>query len=60
MTQQISKHQTIRLFDVFFIGPLMVYAGTQKKISPFVDNSLIALGICTIVYNGRNYLINRG
>lgn len=54
------KTQEIRLADVFFIGPLMIYAGSQKKISPFVDNALIALGVCTIVYNGRNYLLNRG
>lgn len=58
--KEISKSQTIRLTDVLFIGPLMIYAGSQKKISPFVDSALIALGICTIMYNGRNYLLNRG
>jgi hypothetical protein len=56
---EISKSQTIRLIDVFWIGPLMVYAGSQKKFSPLVNSSLIVFGIATILYNGKNYLLNR-
>lgn len=56
--KEISKSQTIRLADVFFIGPLMIYAGSKKKITPFVDNSLMVLGLLTMGYNGKNYLEN--
>lgn len=58
--KEISKTQVIRLIDVFFIGPLMIYAGSQNKLSPTLNNALILLGAATIAYNGRNYLLNRG
>ncbi len=58
--QEISKSQAIRLIDIFCIGPLMVYAGRQKKLSPLINRSLIVFGIATILYNGRNYILNRG
>jgi hypothetical protein len=57
---EVSKSQGIRLVDVLFIGPLMIYAGSQRKLSPTLSNALIVIGIATIAYNGRNYLINRG
>jgi len=55
---EISKHQTIRLVDVFLIGPLMIYTGSQNKFSKIVNLSLMFFGAATILYNGRNYLLN--
>lgn len=57
--QEISKSQTIRLLDIFWIGPLMVYVGNKKRFSPFINSSLVVFGIATILYNGRNYILNR-
>lgn len=50
------KAQPIRLLDVFVIGPLMIYAGTQSK-PPWLQTALVAIGIGTMFYNGRNYLL---
>lgn len=43
--------------DVLVFGPLMIYAGvTTPPPRNWLKYSLIALGIGTIIYNGRNYL----
>lgn len=56
------KTQTVRLWDVFFIGPLMIWGGVhgvEKK--SLAGTTLALLGAATIIYNGRNYLrIARG
>lgn len=51
------KGQRMRLFDVFFIGPLMAFGGWKlRKEHPVLGPILALLGITTVVYNGRNYL----
>lgn len=51
------KTQAVRLLDVLVFGPLMIYAGvTTPPPRNWLKYSLIALGIGTILYNGRNYL----
>jgi len=56
-----SKGQMIRALDVVAIGPFMIYSGARKSNLPaWVKIGLIALGGTTIIYNGRNYLINKG
>ena len=56
-----SKGQLIRIIDVVAIGPFMIYAGTRKSnLPPWARVGLIVLGGSTIIYNGRNYLINKG
>jgi hypothetical protein len=50
------KTQTIRLADVFIIGPTMIFGGSKlTKEYPVVGRSLIAMGIGTIIYNWMNY-----
>jgi hypothetical protein len=48
------KPQLVRLADVFFIGPLMIWGGL--KIRGLGGYTLAGLGAATIWYNGRNYL----
>lgn len=52
------KAQSIRLADVFFIGPVMVVGGVvlARKSNPFLGFVLAALGVGTVGYNYRNYL----
>lgn len=51
--------QPVRLLDVIYVGPVMIYAGLKaKNINQFVKWSLIGVGICTILYNGANFFIN--
>lgn len=50
------KPQFVRLADVFFIGPFMIYAAGKSKLSKTDRATLIGLGIATILYNGYNYI----
>lgn len=43
--------QTIRLWDVFFVGPWMLWAAWRLG-----DPILGVLGMLTILYNGSRYL----
>ena len=50
------KTQLIRLVDVAFIGPFMIYAAGKLKGQ---DKTIMAgLGIATIIYNAINYINN--
>jgi hypothetical protein len=51
--------QPIRIFDVVFVAPVILYAGVKGNFSPFIKYSLIAIGVGTFVYNGINYLKNQ-
>lgn len=59
--KEYQKSQQIRLLDVFVIGPVIIYAGVQyrSKLPQWLSLSLIAIGVGTIAYNGRNYLLNK-
>lgn len=59
LSDDVKKTQVIRLADVFFIGPLMIYAGARGKFSLWIDTALLITGILTISYNADNYIRNR-
>jgi hypothetical protein len=56
------KPQTVRLYDVFVIGPAMIWGGWELLDEhPLLGSFLLAAGMGTVVYNGRNYLkVERG
>lgn len=54
------KPQSVRLADVFFIGPFMIYAAGKNKLSKTDRATLVGLGIATILYNGYNYIKQKG
>lgn len=48
--------QTVRLFDVFVLGPVMVYAAVMAKgLHPVIRGVLGASGVMTVLYNGGRY-----
>lgn len=54
------KTQNVRLLDVFVLGPLLLYAGLQRRPLPrWLNVALVVSGVLTILYNGNNYLLNR-
>jgi hypothetical protein len=55
--EPVSKTQLIRVADVVFIGPAMMYGGDvlAKKGHKNVGYTLVALGVFTILYNGFNW-----
>jgi len=58
--QEYQKSQNIRMMDVLFIGPLMIYGAYKAKdMHPALRITLAIFGICTIYYNGKNYIINQ-
>jgi len=52
------KSQTIRLIDVFLLGPLMVQSG-MKQSKNLAGKAMIVFGIATIIYNWQNYQTER-
>jgi len=49
----------VRLYDVFFSGPIYIYIGTLIKNNQFLQYFMIVTGIMNILYNGHNYLYFR-
>lgn len=51
------KGQTVRLWDVFALGPFMVWFGLRAKEMPTAARViLVGSGIATVAFNGVNYL----
>ncbi len=51
--------QSVRLLDVFFIAPFLMYVGTNKSLSTPVRATLWGIGLATLFYNGHHYLKNK-
>lgn len=52
------KPQSVRLLDVFALGPFMVWFALRAKGVPlWAVNVMVLAGLLTITYNARNYLI---
>ena len=56
---ELQKSQTMRLIDVFFVGPALMYYGFRSN-DPLEKLVVGGIGFATIIYNGKNYLENRG
>jgi len=54
------KPQYVRLVDVFLLGPFMIWFGYRSTLPAWPKLLMMAAGVGTIAYNGRNYLIRRG
>jgi len=55
---EFQKGQATRLVDIWALGPGLVYVGFQQR-RPGFQMFLIGAGLATIVYNARNYLLNK-
>jgi hypothetical protein len=54
---EVAKTQQIRIADVLFIGPLMLWGGLHLRDEyPVRGTALALLGISTVLYNARNYM----
>jgi len=51
--------QTVRLLDVFFIAPFLIYVGSNKSLSTPVRATLWGIGLATLFYNGHHYIKNK-
>jgi len=58
--KELSKSQSIRLLDIFFIAPFLFYIGYKAKGLTKVERGMVILiAGGTLYYNGKNYLINK-
>ncbi len=48
--------QKVRLLDVFVVAPFLFYVGTRKGLPQTLRFGVVALGVATLLYNGKNYL----
>lgn len=55
-----EKLQPMRLLDVFFLGPLMIWFALRHvdPIDPLPAYTLAFFGVTTILYNGYNWMGN--
>ena len=54
---EIGKTQQVRLLDVFFIGPLMIWvAGKASGVPQWATITLAVLGVLTIGYNAHHFI----
>ena len=55
--REVSKSQSIRLLDIFFIAPFLLYIGYKATgINNTEKMVLILIALATFYYNGKNYL----
>ena len=48
--------QKVRLVDVFFVAPVLMYAATKKQLSDSMRLTILGIGIATLIYNAHNYI----
>lgn len=57
---EFQKSQAVRVIDMVFVAPVLVYAATTKNnLSEPLKIILFTIGIATFVYNANNYFKNR-
>lgn len=54
----LQKSQTVRLIDVFALGPFMIWFGLKSDAPDWARYIMIGSGVATIIYNGNNYIHN--
>lgn len=53
---EIAATQKVRLFDVYALGPMLIYAATRKHaLGPWSKRALFISGVMTIIYNWDKY-----
>lgn len=52
----LAKAQKVRLFDVYLLGPFLLYAATRKApLGQWTKRTLFVAGCMTVIYNWRRY-----
>lgn len=54
--KQVQDAQMVRLWDIFFIAPALIFIGAKYDMPLAEKIILIGIGIGTLAYNGFFYL----
>ena len=53
---ELANEQKVRVFDIYALGPLLIYAALQKKpLGTWTRRSLFVAGVFTLIYNYKKY-----
>ena len=53
---ELAKTQKVRLFDIYFLGPFLLFASTRKgPLGRWSKRTLFVAGCMTVVYNWQKY-----
>jgi hypothetical protein len=53
---ELAASQKVRLFDIYALGPALIYAATRKApLGRWTKRTLFIAGVMTIVYNWKRY-----
>lgn len=53
--KEIEKSQSVRLIDILFIAPFLLWLSMDKNLPSWVRMTLMVLGAATLIYNAHNY-----
>jgi len=60
MTEEISKSQAIRLVDIYFIAPYLMWIGYRASNLTNIERRILqGIAVSTLLYNARNYALNK-
>ena len=59
LCHEVKKSQVLRIIDISVYGPFLIYVAKTYKLPKSVKMGLYALGISTILYNGKNYILTQ-
>lgn len=54
--KQVENAQMVRLWDIFFIAPVLIFIGAKYNIPTLAKTALIVIGIGTFLYNGYFFI----
>lgn len=54
--KQVQNAQIVRLWDIFFISPVLIFVGIKYPMPVFAKIALIGIGAGTFIYNGYFFL----
>ena len=54
--KQVENAQMVRLWDIMFIAPVLIFVGFKYKMPLLAKIALIGIGAGTFIYNGYFYL----
>lgn len=52
----MAKAQDIRLWDVYVLGPFLIWAASRALLPPWARTAMIAAGVGTVLYNAHTYM----